>query len=397
MPSQLPIPPLTDWVQAFHKGVKAKRDKRADGHTGSGYDYIAGTTAMLMAREAAYVRDLFKAIYFNQAEGEDLTDLVAQRFKIARILDTQGPGMATLVRPNAAADAGLGQNVRTIWAGTRILIQSPNAGGVAYAVAEDTPIAAGALYVAGLPIRATSYGPGAAIDTTVTGQRAVFDDPLWDPSWAVTTVRCADGTSFERAADFRSRVLATLQLNQVGYSPGIANACTLVGAQNVAVFGTNFGGADLHSCATYVGDAGFMGSPALVKAAKVKLEAWRMLGAEMHIGAMALAPLSVAATVQLYDDPGKFDTNTITSAVTSAIRRVLGATGAYGYDTDEFFGAAVGVSDAIQDVSFTSPTSNATLLVPYPPPSGVLWFPQVLTRYQIPANGVSLTFVGPGG
>jgi hypothetical protein len=397
MPSQLPIPSLGEWVGTFHRGVKGKRDKREDGHSGAAYDYIAGTTAMLMAREAHYIRDLFRAGYFDQAEGEDLTELVAQRYKIQRILDAPGPGTATLRRASAAADTGLPQTFRTIWKGTRILVSSPGGSSAAYAVAEDTPVAAGALYVAGLPIEATKTGLGSAVDTSTSGQVATFDDPLWDPSWAVTNVRCDDGTVFEKAPAFRARVLGTLQANRPGYATGIVNACVDIGAANVAVFGTNFGGLDLHSCATFVGDPGFMGSPALVKAAKVQLEAWRMLGAEMHIGAMALASLSVGATVQLYDDPGKFDTNTITSAVTSAIRRVLGATGAYGYDTDEFFGAAVGVSDAIQDVSFTSPTSNATLLVRYPPPNGVLWFPQVLTRYQIPANGVSLTFVGPGG
>lgn len=389
MPSTLPLPSLSDFVAAFHRGVRAKRDKRADGRSGSAYDYIAGTTAMLMARESAYVRDLFRAIYFGQAEGNDLTELVAERYKIARVLDTFGPGTATLRRlTNAAGD-------ETIWEGTRILVQSPNTSGTVYAVAADTPVSPTATYVAGLPIRATQTGTGVAINTMVTGQPCVFDDSLEDPSWTVTSLQCADGTAFEQASLFRARVLATLQSNQVGYAPGIANACALVGAANVAVFGTNFGGRDLGACATYVGDAGFNGSSALVAASTLTLERWRMLGADMLIGAMQQASLAIAATVQLYDDPSKFDTATIQAACASAIRRVFGATGAYSYDIDALFGAVVDVSDAIQDVTFTSPASSQGLLVPYPPPSGNLWFPQALTRYAIPANGIALTFVGP--
>jgi hypothetical protein len=168
---------------------------------------------------------------------------------------------------------------------------------------------------------------------------------------------------------------------------------------NVSVFGTNYGGIDLHSCAIYVGDAGFGATTSLVNGAKLALERWRMLGAEGPIGGMSLSPLSIVATIQLYDDPTKFDTATITNACASAIAGVLGTTGAYGYDIDAFFGAVVGVSPAIQNAAFTTPggvsLASVGLLVPTPPPSGALYFPQTLARYQIPANGISVAFTGP--
>jgi hypothetical protein len=392
MPSQLPIPSLGDFVAAFHRGVKAKRDKREDGHSGGGYDYIAGTSAMLMVREAAFIRDCFRADYFNDAQGQDLTDLVAGRFKIDRILDTDGTGTATLYRANASADAGIPPSLRVIWEGTRILVTSPTSAATAYAVAADTPITAGALYVAGLPIRATTTGVGTAVNTAQTGQACVVGDPLWDTSWQVTNVTCADGTVFEPAPAFRARVVATLRQNTVGYAPGIAYACGLAGAANVSVFGTNFGGTDLHACATYVGDAGFNGSTPLVTASKFILESWRMLGAQMLIGPMVQASLPVVATVQLYDDPAKFDTPTIANACEGAIARVLGANGSYAYDLDALFGAVSQVSDAVQDVIFTTPASSEGLLAGNP-----LWFPPSITRYQIPPGGIALTFTGPTG
>jgi len=400
MPSQLPVIPISALVAAFHRGVKGKRDKRADDHTGSAYDYIAGTSAMLLARMSTFTRDLFRADYFDQAESDDLTALVAGRYQIPRILDTYGPGTATLLRPNAAADAGLSQTERTLWEGTRVIIQSQTTSGLVYAVAADTPIASGALYVAGLPIRAVAPGLGAAINTAVTGQRAALGDPTWDPSWQVGNVTCADGTVFEQAADFRARVRALVLASQPGYETAIVNAAVAAGAVNVAVFGTNYGGIDLHSCATYIGDAGFGATLALVNATKVGLERSRMLGAEMLIAPMAPAPLPIAAVIQLYDDPSKFDTDTIATACVAAIRGVLGASGAYGYDSDAFFGAVVGISPAIQDATFTlgiggPPLGSKTLLVHYPPPSGVLWFPQTLTRYQTPASGITITFTGP--
>jgi hypothetical protein len=391
MPSQLPIETVSQFRRAFHRGVKAKRDKRADGHLGSAYDYIAGTSAMLMAREAAFIRDLFRGKYFLDARGQDLTDYVAERYQIPRILDTHGTGTATLVRPNASADAGQAQAFRTIYEGTRILVSGgPASVAVAYAVAADTPVPAGALYVAGLPVRATSYGVGTAVNTLVSGQVATFEDPLWDPSWGVTSVVTQNGTVFEEARIFRARVVALLRQNTVGYAPGIASALAAIGAANVAVFGTNFGGTDLHSSAVYVGDAGFNGTPSLVQQAILRLESCRMLGAEPIVGPMALAALPVTATITLYDDPSKFALDTLATAAINAITNVLGATGSYAYDLDAFFGAVTEVSDAVEDVSFTTPTTSETLLTGSP-----LFFPQTLTRYQIPTNGINLSFVGP--
>lgn len=385
MPSQLARPNVHELVAAFHRTVKAKRDARADGHTGSAYDYIAGVSGILLARESMFIRDCFREIYFSEAEGDALTNYVAQRYQIDRALDTFGTGTATIARPSSAAGGD------TIFEGTRIKVQVSATEAHFYAVAADTPVRASALYVAGLPIRATFTGTGAAIKASGGEPPCTFEDPIWDPSWAVTSLQCADGTDYEKASDFRARTAATLLANLPGSTLAIQNACFAAGAANVQVFGTNFGGTDLHAAAVYVGDPSFNATTSLVRACELALEGVRMLGVEGPMpGPMAPAPLSIAATVQLYDDPSKFELATLSTALANAIGGMFGPTGAYGYDIDALFGAAVEVSDAIQDVTFTSPSSSVGLLVGSPP-----WFPQTLTRYQIPPNGMTFSFVGP--
>lgn len=382
MPSQLALPTVTDYVSAFHRGVKAKRDKREDGRSGALYDYVGGVTALALARLSPYARDCFRAKYFDDSDGDDLTEYVQKHFGIARILDTRGTGYATLFRPTATA--GLG----TLWAGTRLKVLVPGSEGLFYSVAQDTPVSASAQYLAGVPIRATFYGPGSAIDTATGAQPVVVDDPLWDASFEVTHLVCADGTAYEKAPDFRARTRALVQQFATGYPPAIAAACQSLGAANVAVFGTNTGGSDLHACAVYVGDAGFNAIAGLVSQITVALEGTRLLGGDAVIGAMQNVPTPVVATVQLYDSPAKFDTQTLATACEGAIRRVFGATGAYGYNTDALFGAVVEVSSEVQNVTFTTPTGSVGVLV-----NG--WFPSTLSRYSIPPGAVSLTFTGP--
>ncbi|HEY2509818.1 MAG TPA: hypothetical protein VGI39_03150, partial [Polyangiaceae bacterium] len=272
---------------------------------------------------------------------------------------------------------------------------------VFYVVAADTKVSTSALYVAGVPIRATTYGAGVAVDTVQASLSATLEDPIWDPSFAVTSLRCADGTVFEKAADYRARVRTTLATQSLGYEAAIVAACQSAGAVNVKVFGTNTGGQDLHACAVYVGDASFGAQPQLLPGIGLALEGARMLGPQLVLGTMQRIDQPITATIQLYDDPAKFDLDTLAGSCEGAIRRVFGATGAYGYDLDALFGAIVEVTDAIQDVTFAAPTGSAGVLVNgwFPPAqtSGALVGISVLSRYVIPPGGVTFTFVGPNG
>src|SRR5580693_2526382 len=136
MPASEPLPTITDLLGVFGAGVVARTDPNADVRRGAVYDHFAGVGAILFSREAQRDRDLFRARYFDTADGADLTELVATRFGLARILDTYGTGSAVLVRDSAAMGQG------TVWEGTRILMSppAPSAAAREYAVLEDTPV-----------------------------------------------------------------------------------------------------------------------------------------------------------------------------------------------------------------------------------------------------------------
>src|SRR5262249_43341052 len=118
---------------------------RADAHTGAAYDYIFGTSAIIWSREVQYVRDLFRAIYIDDADDDDLTNRIQAFFQTTRILDAYGTGYATFIRPNASAGA------ETFHEGTRLRV-----GSTSYAVAEETMTLATATYAL-VRVRATTF------------------------------------------------------------------------------------------------------------------------------------------------------------------------------------------------------------------------------------------------
>jgi hypothetical protein len=382
MPSTLPLHTIAELQKAFHDGVKATQNARADGHDGSAYDYIAGLSAIIWSRLEQLDRDRFRANYFGLAESDDLTNLVSLRYGIDRVLDSYGTGFATLSRPSAGtADKA--------WTGTRIRAQSPDGlhNSVSFAVTADTAILSTSK-VAIIPIRATVFGSGQAYNSSQQSTPPILDDALTDTTWAVSSLICGDGTDYEPAPALRGRVRDARRLGQVGYKDRITQACIDAGAVNVAAFDVGFGGIDLGECAVYVGDSGFSGSTKLVNACKVRLESYRVAGADMHVGAMVTTPLSIVASVSLWDEPAAFDVITLKQAMVIALQREFSRTDAYGFDIDTLAGVLSDVSDSIQSVNITSPSASAGVLV-----SGR--FPFTLPRYTVSPTSMSLTVTGP--
>ena len=83
MPSTKPLPTINRLVRAASAAVTGERDPNADTRSGSLYNHTVGPTAILFAREADRDEDLFQDIYFNNASGDQLTDLIQQRADIA--------------------------------------------------------------------------------------------------------------------------------------------------------------------------------------------------------------------------------------------------------------------------------------------------------------------------
>ena len=377
---------IQDFLAIYKQAVRGQGDQYADVRDGSVYEQPGGVAAMIWSREAQRDEDLFRAVYFNTAEGEQLTDLVYAKDGISRILDAPGVGVATFVRPNASAGGG------TIWAGTRIAVLSSDGLSVAtyYEVAQDISITT-QLIAQLVPIKATFNGPGSKVyASTGTGASAYprLDDALWDSTWTVTNLSCEDGTVFEPAKDFRTRVKQARLDKRVGYVTSITNVAKAAGAAQIALFSSNYGGDDsdagLNVC--YVGDTGFNSSTSLVNNVMLALEGVRVLGDNLQVLPMTTANLTVTATVQLKVAPYLVNTTRIGERIANKLVQYLGK--GFAYSTAEMTGAMFKASHEIQDAIITVPSSDIGILV-----GGS--FPAVLTKYNLNPNDVHLTFTGP--
>lgn len=382
MPSQLSLPSISDHLRVGKRAIVSQRRLFADDRSGSVYDLLMGTAAMAWAREASADRDKFRAIYFTTAEGDDLTTFVQQRFGIARVLDTYGQGSATFVRASAAGGAG------TIYAGTQVQISSATGGATVYQVTTDTAVGATQLAVQ-VPIQATTYGLG----TAITGGTGPVIDPLWDNSFVVTGLYCKNGTTYESAAEFRARVTQTLLDQRPGYPTLIFSTLQAAGAAQVLLFPSNYQGTDHGINCAYVGDAGFNSTQALIIACRLAVESCRVLGADLQVLGMQTTALPITLAVSLWDDPSKFDQNSLISNVASGVMQYFASMqNAFAYKIDGIRGAAMRVSQAIQNVNVisvngVSPPVDATF--------SSAAFPAVLSRYLPSFNqlysGISLS------
>ncbi|HEY3821838.1 MAG TPA: hypothetical protein VGL81_31950 [Polyangiaceae bacterium] len=377
MPASDPLASIRDLLTASANALVGTRQSVADTRRGSIYDHFAGSGAILITREAARDRDLFRAVYLDTAEGDDLTRLVKLRFGIDRIVPSHGTGTALLTRASVAAGAG------TIWEGTRILVFASAASPTprAYAAANDVTVAAGVAAIT-VPIRAADLGPGSAVSLSGPAIARV-DDPLWDPSWRVVAIQCSDGTALESAPDVRARARATQLVARNGYPDAITAACVAQGAAYVALFDSDFTPTDDGLCHCYVADAGFSTTARLVRACTVALEGVRACGADLQVLGMQTATVPVSAVVTMRDDPGRLPSPDV--AVRDALSAAFSTT-RYDYDLDELAGVIAGASADVQQVSFLTPTLPATILV-----GGQM--PPVLTRYQL--GVVTLQYTGP--
>ncbi len=142
--------------------------------------------------------------------------------------------------------------------------------------------------------------------------------------------------------------------------------------------------------AVYVGDAGFNGSTALVNATKVALEAVRVCGCDLHVGAMMATPLAVAATINLWADPSQFDQTSLTQSLVGALQRQFSGTlGGFTFTRDGLAGALIrSIGTAAQGITFSAPSFDASVLV------GInSTFPVTLPRYQLAS--AQFTFAPP--
>jgi hypothetical protein len=384
MPANEPLPSIRDFLGAYRDSLRGESDPNADARTGAIYDHPNGAAAALFSRGAQRDRDLFRAVYFDTAQGSDLTNLVAQRFGVDRILDTKGTGSAVLRRTSNAGGAG------TFWRGTRFSLVGALSTPLSFDVTADTAVGATGL-IATVPIEAMQTGPGFGTQLVTSGLR--IDDPLWDNTWTIDSLVCGDGTAFEEAAAFRARVRSQRVAARKGREQSIIDACVAVGASTVVLFASYWGLAiddyadDPGINACYVADSGFTGTTALVNNCQVALESARVLGASLHVLPMAQSTLVPDLTVTLRDNPGRFDTGTLGRAIQGNVAAYFkGASSGFTYKRDAI-AAAARVSPDVQDVAVNVPVSDVTLT------PGV--WPATLTRYTVNSASVKVAFIAP--
>lgn len=369
MPS--PEPTIRELVDVAGKAVSGGFDKNADFIRGSDYESLIGPAAVIWSRQAARDTDIFNAVNFNTADGDDLTDMAIRRFGKYRVLDTRGSGTAVLQR-------AAGGTAETIWAGSRLSVIGVQS--KVYRVTQDTAVVSTQLNIP-VPIEFLTVGAGSTAHINNSGNNNAIriDDVLKDQTWFVASLNCGEGTTFEKAADFRSRIRTERRDSRVGQGKALIAACKAAGAANVALFRSDYAGPtydhSLNVC--YVGDLGYSGSPALVKACTLALLKVRVAGDQLQVLPMAKTVQDVVADVYLYNSPALFDLARLERIHSSAVSQYLnGTSGRFVFSTDGIRGALARYTPEVQRVVLTTPSADVSI-VSGPDKN----FPAVLNRY----------------
>lgn len=409
MPSQIAVPSIAELLKAYESGVRGERDEDADLRSGAIYDLYAGMGAMVFSRLAVRDRDIFRAIYFENAIGDDLETIADERFHDPIIQATRGPGTAFLSRPSTGGGAG------DFLAGTRItLLGGSISEPKTYVVANDTHVLATDID-AFVPVTADHTGTGVAIDTLkLPSYRARIEDPLWDNSWKLMRLACADGTDKESPAATRSRIRTNRFNARVGYAKAITNVCLAAGAVEVALFPSDFlatnpnthvesigvldaqGYGDVGLNYAVVGDGSFQTTSDLLRACQIALDSVGIAGTALQALPMQPIVVTLSATVKLWDNPGRFAAIAKANDAKSAIVNY--------FDTREnpFYFRLAAIRGAIMknvpdvqaidlSVSYTVlgvPQTTEPLL-----PSMLRTVP--VSRYQVTRGSIAVTVTGP--
>ena len=385
MPSIKELPTIADLVKVFGNAVLGE-SRTANVRRGGRYDVLGGSNAILWSRETQRDRDLFDAIYLDGASGENLDERVFYFFGATRLASQFGTGRVTFARASAAAGAG------TFYAGTRIFAIDPTsiAPPRIFVVAANTLVAATATTVT-VPIRTEVAEPGNGLEEASSSVLSFrVDDVTWDPTWAVLGLACAPGISYEKDADFLSRVRQERVDARLGMLTRLEEACVEAGAQNFALF-ESFRSGDasdggLNVC--YVGDDAFNGSVALARAVALALEPVRVLGADLEILSMVRAELTLEAEVKLWAPAAQFDLVLIDRLLRgAAFMHFAGRLNPYLYSLDAVRADMIDASENVQDVIFSLPASEPSL-------SSLSW-PATLSRFVLSESAIHLTFTGP--
>jgi hypothetical protein len=314
VPSHQNLPSIQDHLDAYGAEVNALRRPFADTRRGAGHDVFGGTSAVLFVREATRARDLFRAIYFDSASGDDVDVLLFDRYGETRVGATKGQGQAVITRPAPSASGG------SFLVGTRILVTTVGGPARFVEVATETPYAAADVTCV-VPIQNVTAGTAAPLQADASSAFMRFEDPVDDATWAPNTLAVASGTDRERDADAKARVKADRLSHRVGYVKSITDACVAVGAGQVVLFASD----SLNEAADYginrcfVGFSSYVSTPELVRDCRIAVDSARVLGADLVVMGMDVQFVNVQITVRLWLPPSYRNQVAIQGAATAAV------------------------------------------------------------------------------
>lgn len=388
MPTVYAEPTIQELLDAFEDGVRATRDKHVDAREGAILQHWSGVGAVLWSRCGRRTTDLWRAVYLESAEANELTTLLQGRYAFTRIPDAYGTGTTSLTRPTAAAGAG------TIWKGTRIAVTSSAATPTEakyYVVTANTPVGGAATFVSGVPVRADLPGAGTAINIS-SGARV--DDPLWDATWTVSSLVCDDGTSFEAAADARARWRDVRRASRPGYEEAIIAACNTAGADVAYLFSSDYPGDDSDAGLNmaYVGDETFASPAALRRSVIVTLEGYRVLGDNLQVRPLQRTAVTIDANVYLWEGPLRTNHADTTKRLKGALEGYFDRVDKFGYQRDAMAGAMLKAAPEVQFVTFNAPSADADIVSIV---DGALNFPSILDLFSLDPDDIDLTFLPP--
>jgi hypothetical protein len=368
---------ISDLIDEGTKAITGQAERSADVNKGSDYVSLIGPPAIIWTREDRRDEDQFKATRFHTATGYDLTYLVKNRYGVDRILETNGVGTAKISRSTAAGGAG------TVWAGTRFAVYGSNPR--YYRATSNVAVSAGALGI-NIPIEAERPGTGYfANDSSNIG----IQDSLWDSTFTVSSIVCADGTNFEEASALIARVRQSRIDSRVGQVKSMEAACKAAGASKVLIFRSDYGGTavDAGLNMIYVGDEGYQGSPSLVKACFIALRNSRVLGDHSQVLELNRVILNPVIDVYLAKAPALYDLERLQRIHTAAVTQYLGGTsGGFAFTKIGILSAVASYTPEVQRVVVVNPAVDVSVLT-----SG--HFPPVLNRYVV--GTVALRYHGP--
>lgn len=347
MPAIEPIPTIPQMLDAAAAELWARRPA-ADTHRGSVYDVQAGTGALLWIREANRDRDNFRGCYTDTCDGAALDWRITRFGGPARVESTKGTGHALVTRPTAAGGQG------TFWAGTRVAIAALGQTPRFYRVSADTLVEASTTGTL-VPVEAERTGIGAAVTSaSLNVPRMWFEDRVWDSTWAVASVTCADGSVRESDAEYRARWRQGKLDRRPGYRKAISDRLIAEGAAYIALFESDhIAATDYGINRIFVADSAWQSPVGLLNRCRLALDSVRVAGCDTTVWGIVRTEAAFDLVAHLWEQPGNADEAAIRTAVQDGVLHYFsGRDNAFVFRRDGAAGGAMQACPALQSLTY---------------------------------------------